>query len=193
MQQSTLEGEWKAWLFLVHRSYHWLTEEFCSFDKQVLFVFCNCYCLSTSTSTICVGFIRLEIRALALTYTFIQATHKNSRSVSITSHADVNFYYQGSFSNIIQVRHERKHTASRTSEKGTGTLLQIHYLCIFWDSVFNTYVWVLCVQMDTTRGKCYLVKIFKHFMPSVKIILCLGYQEIIIELSVHTSTHTHII
>ena len=80
-------------------------------------MFCNCYCLSTSTSTICVGFIRPEIRELALTYSFIQATHKIYRSVSITSHADVNFYYQGYFSNIIQVQHERKHSASRTSEK----------------------------------------------------------------------------
>ena len=37
----------------------------------------------------------------------------------------------------------------------------------------------------------HLVKMFKHFMLSAKIILCLESQQTIIELIVYTSTHTH--
>jgi len=47
------------------------------------------------------------------------------------------------------------------------------------------------VQFDTAHGQRHLAKIFKHLMLSVKIVLCLESQETIIELSVHTSTHTH--
>ena len=131
-------------------------------------MFCNCYCLSTSTSTICVGFIRPEIRELALTYSFIQATHKIYRSVSITSHADVNFYYQGYFSNIIQVQHERKHSASRTSEKETQ--LECCYkfsIFAFFQAVFFTQTygfdgrrWTLhkqqlsCKNVQTLYAQC---------------------------------------
>jgi len=47
------------------------------------------------------------------------------------------------------------------------------------------------VQLNTAHGKRYLVKMFKHFMISVKIVLCLESQETIVELSVHSSTYTH--
>ena len=45
--------------------------------------------------------------------------------------------------------------------------------------------------MDTAHGKHHRVKMFKHLMHCVKIILSLESQEVSIELSVHTFTHTH--
>jgi len=46
--------------------------------------------------------------------------------------------------------------------------------------------------LDTAHGKRHLVKMFKHLMVSVRIMLCLESHETIIELSVRTYTHTHI-
>ena len=62
-----------SWLFLLHLSYHWLTEEFCGSNKQLLFVFCDGYCLSTSAH--CVGFLRTEICELARSYTYFSKSH----------------------------------------------------------------------------------------------------------------------
>ena len=67
----------------------------------------------------------------------------------------------------------------------------------FADSVMYTNLQFWCVQMDTAHGNRHLVKMFKHHMLSVKIVLCLESQETILELSVpthihmHTRTHTH--
>jgi hypothetical protein len=60
--------------FPVHFSYHWLTEEFCGCNKQVLLVLYDGYCLSTSA--LYVGFISPEVCELALACTFLQAAHK---------------------------------------------------------------------------------------------------------------------
>jgi len=85
-----------SWLLLVHLSYHWLTEEFCGCNKQVLFVFCDGSCLSTSAH--CVGFISPEICELVSTHPFIQATHKKIPGMWISLHIlNVNFYYQWYF------------------------------------------------------------------------------------------------
>ena len=79
-----------SWLFLLHLSYHWVTEEFYSCNKQLLFVFCEGNSLNRSTC--CVGFIISEIRELISTHNFIQATHKKySRCVNITSHSEWKF------------------------------------------------------------------------------------------------------
>ena len=61
----------------------------------------------------------------------------------------------------------------------------------FLQTVLCTQTYGFDVQLDTAHGKHYLVKMFKHLMISVKIVLCLESQETITELSVHTSTHTH--
>ena len=53
-------------------------------------------------------------------------------------------------------------------------VLQIHYLCIFSDSVMYINLRVWCVQMDTAHGKHHLVKMFKHHMHGVQIIVCLS-------------------
>ena len=45
--------------------------------------------------------------------------------------------------------------------------------------------------MDTAHAKHHHVKMFKHLMHRVKILLCLESQEMIIELSVHISTYIH--
>jgi hypothetical protein len=95
-----------SWLFLLHLSYHWVTEEFFSCNKQLLFVFCEGNSLSRSAR--CVGFIIPEICELISTHTFLQATHKkNSRHVNITSHWMKISVISDIFKKLIQVWPER--------------------------------------------------------------------------------------
>ena len=45
------------------------------------------------------------------------------------------------------------------------------------------------MQMDTAHDNRHLVKMFKHFTLSFKVVLCLEFQETIIELSIPTHIH----
>jgi len=154
-------------------------------------VFCYGYCWGTSAPCFC--FISPVICELTLTYTFLQAAHKiNSRHVNITSHSECKFLLSVIFFNNQYKSDLKDNTKPQELQREihtTGMLLQIHYLCIFC-RVFCTQSYGFDVQLDTARGQCHLVKMFKHLMTSVKIILCLESHETIIELSVYTSTHT---
>jgi hypothetical protein len=70
----------------------------------------------------------------------------------------------------------------------TVMLLQVHYLCNFCR---QGYVYKITMLLDLAHAKHNLLKMFKHLMISVKIVLCLESQETITELLVHTHTHRH--
>ena len=148
-----------------------------------------------STSTVYVGFISPEICDLAPTHTFVQAKHKKIPVMWISLHTpNINFYYQWYFSKInIGLTCNIALSLRKYRQRYTqlGGCYKFTIFAFFANSVMYSNLRFWCVQLNTAHGKHHLVKMFKHFMISVKIVLCLESQETIVELSVHSSTYTH--